>query len=288
MIEHHHIPPLVKKVLSARGYKTEKSMVDFLYNSTSSLSEPFSIPYLKEACYVLKNTISKKGKILVYGDGDTDGICASFLVLNLLETLGAHFSFRLTHRLDDEYEIEEHLIQELAEHGYSLLISVDCGISSYGALKKAKEYGIKVIVLDHHIGDMSKLTDYHIYINPWMKKKWPEGTENLSGAGIAYKFVEGMAILVPGLREEKANNFIELVAMSIISDSLTLTGENRILVKEGLRKIPFTPLKGLAYLIEKQKIKEPVYIKDVAMKITPLINSPGRFGKPDVSLKLLM
>lgn len=287
-MEKYHIPPLVKKILWSRGYKTEKSIFDFLYSGISSLSDPFSIPYMKEACEILKKSILRKEKIFVYGDGDTDGVCASFILLNLLETIGAQYSFRLTHRLDDEYEIEENLIEEIAENRYSLLISVDCGISSYNALEKAKDYGIKVIVLDHHIGDISKLVDSHMYINPWMKKRWPEGTENLSGAGIVYKFVEGVSILIPGVKDGRLSDFIELVALSIIADSLPLTGENRILIKEGLHRIPFTLIKGISYLIEKQNIKYPLHIKDVAMRIVPQINAPGRFGKPEIALNLLM
>ncbi|MCX8082204.1 MAG: DHH family phosphoesterase [bacterium] len=287
-MERHAIPPLVKKILTARGYKTEKLITDFLYNGFSSLSEPFLIPNLREACLILKKAISKKEKIFVYGDGDTDGICASFLLLNLLKAVGADFSFRLTHRLDEDYEIEEYLIQEIAKEGYSLLLSVDCGISSYAALKQATNYGIKVIVLDHHIGDISKLPSHHIYVNPWLKEKWSDRTENLSGTGIVYKFIEGMGILLPGIREEMVCGFTEIVALSIIADSLPLTGENRIFVKEGLRRMPFTKIKGLAFLIESQNLKIPLRLQDISMRIISCINSPGRLGKPEVSLNLLM
>jgi len=287
-MEKYHIPPLVKKILSSRGYKTERAMVDFLYNGISSLSEPFLIPGLKDACETLKKAILRKEKIFVYGDGDTDGVCAAFLLLNLLKVVGATFSFRLTHRLDEDYEIEEALIQELAKDGYSLLISVDCGISSYPALKKASDCGIRTIILDHHIGETSKLSDFHIYVNPWLKKKWPDGTESLSGAGIVYKFIEGMEFLLPGLKEERIHDLIEVVSLSIIADSLPLTGENRIFVKEGIRRMPFTKIKGLAFLIEKQNLNIPLHLKDISMRIIPRLNAPGRFGKPDVALNLFM
>lgn len=286
--KYSYIPPLVKKILSNRGYRTEKSMMNFLHSSISSLTEPFSIPHMKEACKTLKNAILKKEKIFIYGDGDTDGICASFLIINLLEKAGANFSFCLTHRLDDEYEIEESLIDELAKDKYSLLISVDCGISSYNALKKAGNLGIKVIVLDHHIGEKAKLPKSHFYINPYLQEKWPEGTEYLSGTGIVYKFVEGMEILMPVSKDERVSNFVELVALSIISDTLPLRGENRIFVKEGIRRMPFTTIKGLAHLIEKQGIKNPVDVNDIAMKVIPVINSPGRLGKPDIALNMLL
>ena len=288
MEKQHPIPPLVKTILSSRGYKTERSMVDFIYSGVSSLSDPFLIPNMKKACATLEKAISKKEKIFVYGDGDADGVCGSFLLLNLLCLVGADFSFRLTHRLDDDYEIEEMLINEIAKEKYSLLISVDCGISSYQALKTAGDNGIKAIVLDHHIGETSKLHPSHIYVNPWMEKEWKNGTENLSGAGIAYKFVEGMGILLPGLKEGKAYEFIELVALSIIADSLPLTGENRIFVKEGLRRMPYTKNKGLAALIESQNLTPPFYLKNISRRLVPRLNSPGRLGNPDIALNLLM
>lgn len=287
-MEKQTLSPLIKEILISRGLKTEREMSEFLYAGISSLSEPFTIPRMREGCETLKKSILNKEKIFLYGDGDTDGVCAVFLLLKLLESVSAEFSFRLTHRLDEDYEIEEALITDIKDEGYSVLVSVDCGISSFAALEKAEKAGIKCIVLDHHIGSSIHLPESHIYVDPCLANDWPEGTKNLSGAGIAFKFMEGMALILPGIREKDFHNFIEAVCLSILADFLPLTGENRILVREGLRRLPFTGIKGLAHLIEKQNLRPPLTPRDVTMKINPKLNSPGRMGKPEIALSLLM
>jgi single-stranded-DNA-specific exonuclease len=287
-MEKNQIPTLIKEILTSRGLKTEEEMERFLYSGISSLSEPFAIPGMPEGCNALKKAILNKEKIFIYGDGDTDGISGVYLVLKLLEAVSAEFSFRLMHRLDENYEIEESLINDIKDEGYSVLVSVDCGISSIEALKKAREVGIKCIVLDHHIGDPALLPQGHVYIDPHLNNNWPEGTENLSGAGIAFKFVEGMGFILPGIREKYFYNFIEITTLSILADFLSLTGENRILVREGLRRLPFTKIKGLEHLLKKLNLRQPLTQRDITMKINPKLNSPGRFGKPEISLSLLM
>ncbi len=284
----NHIPPLIKKILIGRGFKTEKEMSEFLFSGISSLSEPFAIPGMREGCEILKKSILGREKIFIYGDGDTDGICGAFFLLKLLKLFSVEYSFRLTHRLDEDYEIEETLIDDIKKEGYSLLISVDCGISSFAALENAKESGIKCIVLDHHISNSTHLPSGHIYIDPFVENNWPAGTENLSGAGIAFKFVEGMALLLPGVSERYFHNFIEVICLSILADFLPLTGENRILVKEGIYRMPFTSIKGLAYLIARQNICSSCTQRDITRKINPRLNSPGRLGKPEIVLNLLM
>lgn len=279
---------LIRKVLSSRGLKSEKEIEEFLHAKISSFSEPFTIPYMRESCEVLKKIILNREKVFIYGDGDTDGICGVFLLLKFLEVVSADFSLRLTHRLDQDYEIEEELITDLRDENYSILISVDCGISSFAALKEAENKGIRCIVLDHHIGSLPQLPKSHIYVDPYLTDEWPEGTKNLSGAGIAFKFIEGMSLILPGINEKYFHNFIETVCLSVLADSLPLTGENRLFVREGLRKIPFTVIKGLAYLIEKQNLHPPITSRDITMKINPKLNSPGRLGKPEIALELLM
>ncbi|MBN1445133.1 MAG: DHH family phosphoesterase [Candidatus Omnitrophica bacterium] len=287
-MKRQQLPRLIKEILSARGFKTEKSMAEFIHSGISSLSEPFSIPSMKEACEALKKTLLNKKKVFIYGDGDADGICSVYLLLKFFETVAHEAPFRLTHRLDEDYEIEDSLICELAEEGYSLLISVDCGISSVSALKKAAEAGIKCVILDHHIGDSTKLPEQHVYVNPFTGGKWPEGARNLSGAGIVFKFIEGMAHLLPGMRENHFYDLIEIVCLSVLADFLPLTGENRIFVREGLQRLPFTGIGALAYFIEELNLQAPLNQKDVTMKINPKLNSPGRLGKPEVALSLLM
>lgn len=286
-MEKQYIPPLIKKILNNRGFRSEESMHSFLFSGVSSLCDPFAIPDMKKACGVLADAIAGGEKVFLYGDGDVDGICAAFLLASFMNEKGVKNSFYLTHRLEENYEIEEALIRDIEKSGYSLLITVDCGISSLKALKRAEEAGIKCIVLDHHIGKPSSLPGFHIYINPYVKE-WDESVRFLSGAGIAYKFIAGMEQLLPDFKEKKISDMLEIPCLATLADFVPMTGENRIFVKEGLRKLAFTSIKGLRQLMDFYNLKPPFYAKDAIMKLNPKLNSPGRFGKPEIVLELFL
>lgn len=286
-MEKQPVPDIIRKILTARGFESEEDIQTFLFSGISSLSDPFSIPDMKKACQLLMAAAERGEKIFVYGDGDVDGICATFLILSFLDTIGSEASFYLTHRLEENYEIEESFISDLKKNGYTLLITVDCGISSIGALRKAEEYGIKCIVLDHHPADPGNLPGFHVYINPCMMG-WDESVSNLCGAGISFKFTAGMEQLFPGFRDKKISDMIEIACLATLADFVPLSGENRIFVKEGLKRLHFTSIRGLAAIMEYYNIKPPLYARDITMKLNPKLNSPGRIGKPEIVLELLL
>jgi len=278
------ISPLTLKILHNRGISTKKDIEEFLYPSISNLSDPFSIPEVKKACERIYKAILKKEKIFIYGDGDVDGICCVFFLIKLFEKTKSNFSWYLTHRLED-YEIEETLIEKIKKENFSLLITADYGISSVKALKKAHNLRIQTIVLDHHRSDKNILPDFHIYVNPFLYD-FPASLKNLSGCGIVFKIIEGMETLLPGLKEKKITNFLEMVALSIIGDSSSLIGENRVFIKEGLNKLNSTEIPGLKNLLEKLNIYPTYY--NIFLKLNPKLNSPGRFGMPEISLNLFL
>ncbi len=282
------IPPIVRKILTSRGLKDEKEMRSFLFSGISNLLDPFNIPKLKKACETLKESVVKKEKIFIYGDGDVDGISGVFLLLSFLKGQGVTPSFYLTHRLEKNYEIDASLIKELKEKDYSLFITIDCGISSIEALKKAEEEGIKCIVMDHHISDNPEnLPISHIYLSPH-KYKWNKDLNYLSGTGIVYKFISGMEQVLPNFKEKKVSEMVEIPCLAALADFVPLVGENRILVKEGLKQLPFTSVKGLTSLLSYYKLSSYISKKDILMRVNPKLNSPGRLGKPEVVLELLL
>ncbi|MCK9266495.1 DHH family phosphoesterase [bacterium] len=282
------IPPIIKEILLARGFESETDMVKFLFSGIPSLTDPFSIPVLKNACDTLKKTILNGEKVFVFGDGDVDGICGVFLILSFFRDLGIKIPFYLTHRLEDNYEIPTSLISELKENGFSTLITVDCGISSVEALKKAEQLGLKCIILDHHIMEFpDKLPKSHIYVNPNCIK-WNKDFSYLSGTGVVFKFITGMEQLMSGLREKRISKMYEIPCLAALADIVPLVGENRIFVKEGLRKLPFTSIKGLNYLLDFYRLKPTPTIRDIVMRLNPKLNSPGRLGKPEIVLELLL
>ena len=286
LAEEFKISPVIIKILQNRDISNREEIEKFLFPNLSYLSDPFQIPGVKDACERVCKSFSEGEKIFIYGDGDIDGICSVFLLLRLCEEAGADFSWYLTHRLED-YEIEEDLIENLKRDGYSLLITADCGISSTRALKKASDMGIQVIVLDHHKGDRSQLPDSHIYVNPSICEV-PKSLRYLSGVGVVFKFLQGMTAFLPGIREKEICDFIEVVALGTAGDSVSLTGENRIFIKEGIERLSSTNILGLRILLEKLKMNFHCTYKNILFKINPKLNAPGRFGKPEVSLRLFL
>ncbi|HPP13430.1 MAG TPA: hypothetical protein PKW42_11935, partial [bacterium] len=192
----------------------------------------------------------------------------------------------LTHRLE-EFEIEEELVENLADDGYALMLAADCGTSSSRALKKAALRSLQVVVLDHHLSDGTELPEEHLYINPHLDE-WPEGVRRLSSSGIAYFFLQGMEAMTPGLREKGVAGLVEVAALGTLGDSVPLLGDNRIIVKEGLKRLPLTQLTGLRQFIENIGLGSRVKCLDVIMKINPRLNAPGRFGRPEVALKVFL
>lgn len=270
---------IIEKILKNRGIK-EKD--EFFSPETSCLTDPFSIPGMKDGCELLKDVILQKRKVFLYSDGDVDGIFGLYFIIKALQKTGTEYSFYITHRLDT-YEIEESIIPHLKEEKISLFISIDCGISSVDFLKKMKDENIKVIIIDHHIFSPDNLPEGHIYINPKLQKDNPE-IEFLSAAALTQKFVKGLTYLLPFDMDETP----ELIAISTIADNCPLVGENRKIVKTGLEKIFFTEIQGLKYIIEDLNIKNKNLIRELKMKLIPKLNSPGRFGSPEIVLDLLL
>jgi len=280
------ISSFLSEILKRRGLIQPEEQIKFLHADLSSLTPPFLIPQMQKACLRLLKAVERREKVFIYGDGDVDGLCSVALLWRLTEALELPCDFYLTHRLE-EFEIAESLIENLVSEGYTLLLVADCGTSSWQALEKAASSGMDVIVLDHHLCGRADLPRQHIYLNPTMCD-WPEGSRNLSSAGISFMFLQGMEALTPGLREKATCDLVELAGLGILGDGVVLKGDNRILVKEGLRRLSTTRVPGLRYFLENFGVAGEIKCRDVTFKINPRLNAPGRFGRPEVALKILL
>jgi len=211
---------ITARLLLNRNIKTVRDIEKFLNSTISDLSEPFKIPFLDRACEVLAESIRRKEKIFIYGDGDVDGICSTYLLIKFLKRVGADYSYYLTHRLED-YEIKEEVIENLKKEGFSLLITVDCGITSIKAMEKAEKIGLNVIVIDHHKGNIRKLPSSHIYVNP-SNFSLPDFLNNLSASGLTFKFLQGLARFFPGVNEKELIELIDIVCLGVVGDNSPL------------------------------------------------------------------
>ncbi|MCD6407639.1 DHH family phosphoesterase, partial [bacterium] len=277
------IPSIVKEILKKRGIE---EIEQFIYPTVQKTFHPFSFPSIEEGCKVIAESISKKEKIFIYGDGDIDGIISVFFLNKVFSEVNIPFSFYLTHRLED-YEIETSIVKTLIDEGYSLMITVDCGTSSHEFLKEAEKCGLKVVVIDHHIFDTPVLPSFHTYINPNFLSRL--NLKNyLSSASLVFKVIEGLKFLLPGLEGKSLYDTFELIGLTVLSDHLPVIGENRIFLHYCLKNLLFTKVKGLRFFLEHLKIKEKLKVEDIVMKLNPKLNAPGRFGRPEIVLNLLM
>jgi single-stranded-DNA-specific exonuclease len=273
------IPDFLKEILYKRNIKKEEEIKKFLFPELNDILEPERIENIEEASLEIINSIKKKERIFVYGDGDIDGIGGVYFILKFLKEKKSDFNYYLTHRLDD-YEIEEGLVDYLMKENYKTIIFIDCGISSINFLKKCSENNIKVIVIDHHQADIENLPEGPLYIHPL----FASDKIDLSATGLSFKLFQN---LMSKYSYFCLNDYICIVGLATLSENLNLIDENRIFVKEMLKDLKYSSIKGLNLLVSKYLNKDNLEIDEIKIKINPKLNSPGRFGKPEITLNLL-
>ena len=272
------IPEFLKGYFYRRNIKTEEEAKKFLYPKIDDLIDPYTIENIEKATYQIIKSIENREKIFIYGDGDIDGIGGVFFILEFLKDKNVDFNYYLTHRLDD-YEIEEEFVDYLLKEKYRTIILIDSGISSYKFLKKCEEANIKAIVIDHHLVDFDILPKFHIYIHPFLSKN----NIDFSAAGLSFKLFQSLISNYPSIH---LSDYICIAGLAVLSENVELKNDNRIFVKEMMKNLKNSKIKGLNFLISKY-LGDEFEIEDIKIKINPKLNSPGRFGNPDLSLNLL-
>jgi len=272
------IPEFLREYFNRRDIKTDEEIKKFLYPKVDDLIDPYSIENIEKATYQIIKSIENKEKIFIYGDGDIDGIAGVFFILEFLKDKNVNFNYYLTHRLED-YEIEEEFADYLLKERYKIVILIDSGISSYKFLKKCEETNIKVIIIDHHLADFNILSKSHIYIHPFLISN----NIDFSAAGLSFKLFQS---LISNYSSIHLSDYICIAGLAVLSENVELKNDNRIFVKEMVRNLKNSKIKGLNFLISKY-LTDEFEIEDIKIKINPKLNSPGRFGNPDLSLNLL-
>ncbi len=271
------ISPVLARVLCARDIGSAEAAKDFLYPSREQLHSPRLFRHMADCVSLVKSTISQQGKICIYGDYDVDGTAGCAILFRTLKRMGADVECILPSRMEHGYGISMEAVE--AMQGYALLITVDCGISNVAEIEKAKGYGIRTIITDHHeCGHVLPAADYIV------NAKCPDESypyRDLCGAGVAFKLAEALI-------GEDAYEYMDIAAVATIADIVPLTGENRVIAKLGVDKINSKPNPGLAQLIKKSKIKnEKIDSQTVAYVLAPRINAAGRISTAKTSFELM-
>lgn len=297
-----HIEKPLAALLLNRGIKTLEEAQLFFNPDIAKLHDPFLMKNMDKAVERLSKAIINNEKILVYGDYDVDGTSAVALVYSFLsEIIGADYrkyvEYYIPDRYSEGYGISTQGVEYCRDNGFSLLISLDCGIKAVEKVDLANSYGIDVIICDHHLADET-LPNAVAILDPKCPD-CPYPYKELSGCGVGFKLIQGYCKQF-GLPDQLWLSKIDLVAISIAADIVAITGENRILAYFGLIIINRFPRLGIKSIIEQAGIRvhyppkeETIFnrvisISDLVFYVGPRINAAGRMNTGRESVKLLI
>lgn len=279
------IDPILARLLEQRGIKTFEEARRFFRPSLSSLHDPFLMKDMDVAVDRLEKAVKGGEKILVYGDYDVDGTTAVALVYLFLSRLTDKTGFYIPDRYDEGYGVSSKGIDWAAENGFSLIITLDCGIKAIDKVSYAASKGIDVIICDHHLPE-DTIPDAVAVLDP-KREDCGYPFDDLSGCGVGFKLVQAYSQR-NGIPDEEIFPFLDLLVVSIASDLVTVVGENRVLAYYGLKQLNENPRKGLTAIIAQSNL-EPghVSIDDIVFKIGPRINAAGRMESGRLAVNLL-
>jgi single-stranded-DNA-specific exonuclease len=270
------VSTIVASLLVARGYTEEQSARKFLRPSPDQLHDPSLMLGMKEAVARILRAIDGGEKILVYGDYDVDGTTGTVVLRRALNLLGAQTGFHVPHRFTEGYGIQQAALEKALDEGYTLVISVDCGIRAHEPLYWARDNGLDVIVTDHHLPDEDEgAPPAFCVLNPNQHGcNYPD--KNLAGVGVAFKLAH--ALFRERGRESQISGFLKMVAIGTVADVAQLVGENRTIVALGLKDLPKATNPGLRALMEVAGLtgERSMTAYDLGFRIGPRINAAGR------------
>jgi single-stranded-DNA-specific exonuclease len=280
------ISPVLTKLLVLRGISTFEEARQFFRPDLSELHDPFLMTDMDKAVERLNLALGRKEKILVYGDYDVDGTTAVALVYKYLQQYTSNIDYYLPDRYTEGYGISYQGIDYAADHHFSLVIALDCGIKAVEKIKYANNRHVDFIICDHHMPD-DQLPPAVAVLDP-KRKDCSYPYHHLSGCGVGFKLMQAFAIN-NGIDMSSVFQLIDYVAVSIASDIVPITGENRILAYFGLKKLSSNPNLGLKSIINLCALNEKeISISDIVFKIGPRINASGRIQSAREAVDLLV
>lgn len=291
LAKYHGISPVTARIIRNRDVVGMESMDKYLNGGLKDLYSPYFLKDMKLTVTILMEKIREKKRIRIVGDYDIDGVCSTYLLYGALNEIGAYADYEIPDRIKDGYGINESIIRQAAKDGIDTILTCDNGIAATTQIALAKELGLTVLITDHH--DIRKedgvevLPPADAIINPKQidcSYPYPE----ICGGLVAYKLVQALyeAYSIP---QEKWLEMIEFAAIATVGDVMKLQDENRIIVKEGLKRMGQTKSLGLKKLIEKNNLDpDAITAYQIGFVIGPCLNAGGRLHTAKLALSLLL
>ncbi|MEO6443332.1 MAG: single-stranded-DNA-specific exonuclease RecJ [Chitinophagales bacterium] len=280
-----NIHPVLLQLLVQRGIATFDDAKKFFRPSLSDLHDPFLMQDMGKAIDRIEAAFANEEKVLIYGDYDVDGTTAVATAYSFFLELGLEIDYYVPNRYTEGYGISTRGIDWAKENGFTLIIALDCGIKSVDKIDYAKTLSIDFIICDHHLPG-EKIPDAVAVLDP-KRKDCEYPYKELCGCGIGFKLISAFA-QKNNLPDESYLKYLDFVVVSIASDIVPITGENRVLAFYGLQKINLQPSEGLRALMNTNAVKKEFTISDLVFVIGPRINAAGRMDDARNAVRLLI
>ena len=277
------LPPLIAQLLYNRGIKLE-DIAPFLSAEPGLEGNPFLLPDISQAVSRVYKALLAREKIAVYSDFDVDGVTAAVILVEGLSRLGAEVIFYIPDRFSEGHGLKISALEKLQAQGADLVITADCGVTDLAEVKHAQKIGIDVVITDHHI-PLGSLPQAIAVVDPKRKDSvypYPD----LAGAGVAFKLLQ--ALFHKDSKEKWLARFLDLLALATVTDLVSLVGENRYLVKEGLRELNNSSRTGIQEMVKLAGLKlGELDTEDISWVLGPRLNAAGRMNNASTSYQLL-
>ena len=285
------IDPVTARVIRNRGIEGRENIERYLYGDLDSLHSPWLLKDMRPAVDILKRKLKEGQKIRIVGDYDIDGVCSTYILYQALKRLGGNVDYAIPDRIKDGYGINESMIRAAAEDGIDTILTCDNGISAFSQIQTAKDFGMTVIVTDHHEvpadGEREILPPADAVIDPKQRScsyPFPE----ICGAVVAYKLVQAL-YEESGVSREEWLELLEFAAIATVGDVMKLQDENRMIVKYGLKKLGHTKNLGLRKLAEKTNLDlSSITAYHIGFVIGPCLNAGGRLQTAKLALSMFL
>ena len=297
--ENFGISPVTARIIRNRGIEDMESIRHYLHGSIEDLHDPRLLPDMEKAVGILRRKAAEGKTIRIVGDYDIDGVCYTYLLYRALKRIGARVDYEIPDRIKDGYGINEMIIEAAASDGIDTILTCDNGIAAVSQIARAKKLGMTVIVTDHHDilveeneedlpeGGREVLPPADAIVNPKLRGCAYPFT-GICGGMVAFKLVQ-VLFEESGVLAQEWLDMLEIAAIATVGDVMKLQGENRIIVKEGLRCLGHTSNLGLKKLIEKNNlVPGSITAYHIGFVIGPCLNASGRLQTAKIALSLLL